>query len=55
MIDDAEVERVRAIAYESRYKSGTLGVWGRRYLELHEFMLAAITKAEDQKNHALNG
>jgi hypothetical protein len=55
VIDEAEVERQRIEAERCRYKSGTLGVWARHWLDLYEFMLAAITEAEDRKNKALNG
>lgn len=54
MIDEAEVERLRRLALESRYKRGTLGVWARHWLALYEWSLAAIVKAEDAKNEATN-
>ncbi len=46
MINAAEVERVRAIAYESRYKSGTLGVWARHWLALDEVMRFALNQRD---------
>lgn len=55
MIDEAEIERLRVEAERCKYKNGTLGLWARRWLELYEFSLAAITKAEDEKNRVLNG
>ena len=45
MIDASEVARVHAEATRCRYKTGTLGVWARHWLELYEVSILTMFPA----------